>query len=83
MVFGRDHIIAGTEPTPARKGTVPACVVLCRLLPCALLASAGSAPAPARADLTAFIGSQSNPTTRMTRGISGGSGFLIVAFEGE
>ena len=38
---------------------------------------------PARADLTAFVGSQSNPSTRMTRGVSGGSGFLIVAFEGE
>lgn len=38
---------------------------------------------PASADLTAFIGAQSNPTTRMTRGLSAGSGFLIVAFEGE
>jgi opacity protein-like surface antigen len=38
---------------------------------------------PADADLTAFIGAQSNPSTRMTRGLSAGSGFLIVAFEGE
>jgi opacity protein-like surface antigen len=52
------------------------------LLPCALLALLAGV-SPARADLTAFIGSQSNPTTRMTRGISGGHGFLIVAFEGE
>jgi opacity protein-like surface antigen len=38
---------------------------------------------PARADLTAFIGAQSNPSTRLTKGISAGSGFLIVGFEGE
>jgi opacity protein-like surface antigen len=55
---------------------------ICRLLPCALLVLLAVA-SPARADLTAFIGGQSNPSTRMTRGVSGGSGFLIVAFEGE
>ena len=38
---------------------------------------------PARADLTAFIGAQSNPSTRLTKGISAGSGFLVVGFEGE
>lgn len=38
---------------------------------------------PARADLTAFVGAQTNPTTRMTRGVSAGSGFLIIGFEGE
>jgi opacity protein-like surface antigen len=42
-----------------------------------------AAASPARADLTAFIGAQSNPSTRMTRGVSGGAGFLVVAFEGE
>ena len=55
---------------------------VCRLLPAALLVLLFGA-SPAHADLTAFVGSQSNPSTRMTRGISGGSGFLIVAFEGE
>lgn len=38
---------------------------------------------PARADLTAFVGSQTNPGTRMTRGVAGGAGFLVVGFEGE
>jgi opacity protein-like surface antigen len=52
------------------------------LLPCALLLVATGA-APAQADLTAFIGAQTNPSTRMTRGISAGSGFLIIGFEGE
>lgn len=53
-----------------------------RLLPCALIVVLAGASS-ARADLTAFIGAQSNPSTRMTRGLSGGAGFLIVAFEGE
>jgi opacity protein-like surface antigen len=52
------------------------------LLPTALLLLLASAP-PAHADLTAFIGAQTNPSTRLTRGVSGGSGFLIVGFEGE
>ena len=52
------------------------------LLPCALLFLLAGASS-ARADLTAFIGAQSNPSTRLTRGISAGSGFLIVGFEGE
>ena len=55
---------------------------ICRLLPCALLALLLGASS-ARADLTAFIGAQSNPSTRLTKGISAGAGFLIVAFEGE
>ena len=38
---------------------------------------------PARADLTAFIGAQSAPSTRTTAGISAGMGVLIVGFEGE
>ena len=33
--------------------------------------------------MTAFIGGQSNPSTRLTRGVSLGSGFLIIGFEGE
>lgn len=51
-------------------------------LPCALLLVLLAAT-PARADLTAFIGSQTNPSTRVTRGISAGSGFLVIGFEGE
>ncbi len=55
---------------------------ICRLLPFALFVlTVGTSPA--YADLTAFIGAQSNPSTRLTRGISAGSGFLIVGFEGE
>ena len=38
---------------------------------------------PARADLTAFIGTQSAPSMRTTTGISAGMGVLIVGFEGE
>ena len=51
-------------------------------LPAALLLLAASA-VPAHADLTAFIGGQGNPSTRLTRGASIGSGFLIIGFEGE
>jgi opacity protein-like surface antigen len=51
-------------------------------LPAALLLVAMSA-APARADLTAFLGGQSNPSTRLTRGAALGSGFLVIGFEGE
>ncbi len=51
-------------------------------LSCALLFVVLAA-SPASADLTAFIGAQSNPSTRLTKGISAGSGFLIVGFEGE
>ena len=38
---------------------------------------------PARADLTAFIGAQTSPSTRTTTGISAGMGVLVVGFEGE
>jgi opacity protein-like surface antigen len=52
------------------------------LLPLIALVTLASA-SPARADLTAFIGAQTNPSTRLTKGISGGMGFLILGFEGE
>ena len=52
------------------------------VLPAALLLLAASA-APAHADLTAFLGAQGNPSTRLTRGVSAGSGFLVIGFEGE
>ena len=55
---------------------------ICLLLLCALWFLVLGATS-AHADLTAFIGAQSNPSTRLTRGISAGSGFLIVGFEGE
>ena len=55
---------------------------ICPLLPCAVLLLLAAA-SPARADLTAFVGAQSNPSTRLARGLSAGSGFLIVGFEGE
>lgn len=53
-----------------------------RALPCALLLLVVTA-VPAYADLTAFIGGQSNPSTRLTRGVSLGTGFLIIGFESE
>jgi len=40
-------------------------------------------PARASADLTAFIGTNSTPTTRATRGFAVGAGMLIVGFEFE
>ena len=39
--------------------------------------------APARADITAFIGANTTPVNRQTRGFSAGAGFLIIAFEIE
>jgi opacity protein-like surface antigen len=39
--------------------------------------------APARADLTGFLGVTSTPTSRTNGGFSVGTGFLIVAFEFE
>jgi hypothetical protein len=38
---------------------------------------------PARADATAFIGSNTNPESRSMRGFAVGAGFLIIAFEFE
>jgi opacity protein-like surface antigen len=68
---------------------------MARALPIAVLVSALviAAPAPARADLTAFIGLAfsgtpedtpgSNSHTSLTRGLSVGAGMLIVGFEFE
>jgi hypothetical protein len=39
--------------------------------------------APARADVTAFIGMNTTPENRPAWGIAAGAGFLIVAFEFE
>ena len=41
------------------------------------------AAAPARADVTAFLGANTTPANRQVRGFSGGFGLLIVAFEFE
>jgi opacity protein-like surface antigen len=67
---------------PARKGPDSLRSITLRALPCALLLLVVTA-LPAYADLTAFIGGQSNPSTRLTRGVSLGTGFLIIGFEGE
>jgi opacity protein-like surface antigen len=40
-------------------------------------------PATAHADITAFLGVNATPTNRMVRGLAGGVGLLIVAFEFE
>lgn len=40
-------------------------------------------PAPAAADLTAFIGANITPSSRPVRGVAGGAGLLIVGFELE
>lgn len=53
-----------------------------RVLPCALLVVLAGAR-PAHADLTAFLGAQSNPSTRLARGVALGTGFLILGFESE
>ena len=50
------------------------------LLICALLLLFA---APARADLTGFLGATTTPTTRTNGGFAVGTGFLIVAFEFE
>ena len=39
--------------------------------------------APAYADLTAFIGANTTPANRSVKGISFGTGLLILGFEGE
>jgi hypothetical protein len=55
-----------------------------RPLAIAAVALAGLlAPAPAAADLTAFIGVNPTPETRPLRGFSAGVGLLIVGFEFE
>jgi hypothetical protein len=41
------------------------------------------AAAPAFADLTAFIGANTTPESRMTRGFSAGLGVLLIGFEFE
>jgi len=40
-------------------------------------------PARAFADITGFIGANTTPANRVTRGLSGGAGLLIIGFEFE
>ena len=40
-------------------------------------------PSTASADVTAFLGTNFTPTNRVTTGLSGGIGLLVVAFEFE
>jgi hypothetical protein len=47
------------------------------------LAFLAGRPAPAAADLTAFLGASPSPATRSAKGISIGVGLLIVGFEFE
>jgi opacity protein-like surface antigen len=42
-----------------------------------------AASTPAAADITAFVGLPGGPSTRMTKGLGLGVGFVIVAFEFE
>jgi hypothetical protein len=39
--------------------------------------------APARADITAFLGANTTPSTRAVRGAALGFGLLVIGFEGE
>jgi hypothetical protein len=42
-----------------------------------------ASPAPASADLTAFLGVSPSPETHIAKGLAVGAGFVIVAFEFE
>jgi hypothetical protein len=42
-----------------------------------------ASPAPAAADLTAFLGVSPSPDTHVAKGLAVGAGFVIVAFEFE
>lgn len=49
----------------------------------AVAAALLTAPAAAHADVTAFLGLSTTPTTRVARGVSAGMGLVIVGFEFE
>jgi len=51
------------------------------LVPALVLVAIGALPA--RADLTAFVGAQTSPSTRSTLGIAAGASFLVLGFEFE
>ena len=52
---------------------------------CAILAAAGvlAVPAPAAADITAFLGLNTTPSNRSVKGFAIGTGLLVVGFEFE
>jgi opacity protein-like surface antigen len=52
---------------------------------CAILAAAGilAVPAPAGADITAFLGLNTTPSNRSVKGFAIGTGLLVVGFEFE
>jgi hypothetical protein len=58
--------------TMTRTGTLAVAAAL-------LLAAA----APARADITAFLGANMTPANRQVRGVGVGFGVLVIGFEGE
>jgi opacity protein-like surface antigen len=70
-----------------RAGAVPSAQNRGRMIrPGAFAMAAGvvlMAAAPARADLTAFIGANTTPNNRQARGVAVGAGLLIVGFEFE
>jgi hypothetical protein len=49
----------------------------------AVVATFAGWAAPARADITAFLGVSPTPETRLVRGLAVGGGFLVVGFEVE
>src|SRR5688572_29899980 len=55
-------------------------IALTFVLACAFLAATA---APARADITAFLGMTPTPERHALRGFSGGLGLIIIAFEFE
>jgi hypothetical protein len=55
---------------------------LCPLAACACM-MLGAAASPASADITAFLGFSPTPEHRLVRGLSVGSGLVIVGFEFE
>ncbi|HSK10792.1 MAG TPA: hypothetical protein VK911_14525 [Vicinamibacterales bacterium] len=48
-----------------------------------VVAIAVGVAAPASADITAFLGASTSPSTRQARGFALGTGFLVVGFEFE
>ncbi len=64
-----------TLGTRSRRSLVVSCVLACAFL--------AATAAPARADITAFIGLTTTPERHALKGFSGGVGLIIVAFEVE
>jgi opacity protein-like surface antigen len=54
-----------------------------RFLPFLIVAAVLTAPSPAFADITAFLGFNPTPTNRSLKGFAVGTGLLVVGFEFE